>query len=423
MACLALGVLELGDVHADRAVRRAHDSRRVEVLAQCLDRRDERVPLLECVLEQHAALVTTVALEIHLVDAPRERPRHVLRHLHAEARRIHRQPRDRLVLARHPRPQVLLLRGEVEVVEGLALDEHQRDAELDPLLPRRRVLVPGDVVAREAGRVRILPLDAVDLLLGQLARREILDRQELAARVLHLALELALPGLLRAGASAGLLQELFARLTAAGLLVDLLDEALGDGVMDRDAVQRGVLRIVLLRVGDHLRERRLLRSVDAVGADDLQLVAPHDARIRHVDQRAGVTVQVGLVEEDVAALARERLRSRRERDDARAVQERADERRDALVLVDDLFVLAVQPLGDDVAELAPHADVVADQFLGGELVAGRHPLDEALAAPEALLEHAVGRGVGEADPARLLRDLQRRLVVDPLLLIGEEVGR
>ena len=253
--------------------------------------------------------MAAVALQVHLVHASgpllRGSP---LGGLHAEAGGVHREARDAPLLAVHLRLQELALLLERHVVEGLARDEVVVDAHLNPLAPRRGMALARDVEAGEARRVREPALDLRDLGGVQLARRERLDRQQLPARVLHLALELALPRRERAASGARLLQELLARLAAPALLVDLLHEALRHRVVDGDAVQRGVLRVVLLGLRDELRERRVLRAVHAVGAHHLELVAPHDAGIGHVDQRARVAVQVNLVEEHVAALARERLR-------------------------------------------------------------------------------------------------------------------
>ena len=113
-------------------------------------------------------------------------------------------------------------------------------------------------------------------------------RQQFAARILHLTLKLRLPCRFRAAPGAGRLDKFLSRLLAPRLGVDLLYEPLSYSIVNRHPVESGVLRIILFRIGDQLRKRCILRAVNPVCRNHLQLIAPHDARIRHVDEAPGV---------------------------------------------------------------------------------------------------------------------------------------
>ena len=163
-------------------------------------------------------------------------------------------------------------------------------------------------------------------------------------------------------------------------------------------------------------------TVHGIGADGLHLAAPDGAGHGHVDQGAGVGVEIHLVEKNVAAFPRESRWCAGQGDDPTASERKGgDEGGDVLLGVEDLDDFAGEAGGDHVGEFAPAGDVVGNELLGGEQVAGRDPLGE-VAPAHALLEAAVGGGVGGADAAALLVEFEGRVVGDPLVLVRQEVG-
>ena len=99
----------------------------------------------------------------------------------------------------------------------------------------------------------------------------------------------------------------------------------------------------------HFAKRSVRTAVHAQRGEHFELSAPGGARKRHVDDAAGILVQIGLVDEDVSAFSGERLRRAGERDDAAAGRFiRCDECTDPALGVDDLQIIAEESPADSV---------------------------------------------------------------------------
>ena len=135
------------------------------------------------------------------------------------------------------------------------------------------------------------------------------------------------------------------------------------------AVEGGPLLVIGFGGGDHFGPGRFFGAVDAVGADGLELVTPHDAGRCHVDEGASVEVEINLVQKYVSTFAGEGSGVARKGDDAGAVREGADVGGDIFLGVDDLDVIAVHAGGDDIGAFAPFGHVVGYEFAGGDDIA------------------------------------------------------
>src|SRR5213075_1603681 len=86
----------------------------------------------------------------------------------------------------------------------------------------------------------------------------------------------------------------------------------------------------------------------------------------------------------------------------------------AFLIDDDL----AEVLGGFMQDVSPTFAVIEVQP-GGEFVAGRHP-DVIAGAAGSLFDRVEGIGIGDADLARFLHDLETGAIVDPGGLIWEE---
>ena len=178
---------------------------------------------------------------------------------------------------------------------GLAVGQVEAGTDLGVLMPGAGVDAASHVVAAEA-RGGWIAGDHLGEIGGRhFAQDDLRDGDELAARVLDDAEELAFPRGLCSAKRAHFGTELLARLRLARLFDDLFDDALGNRVVNRDAVEARTLGIVTLGRGDHLGPRRVLGAVDFVGRDGFELIAPHNAGHGHVDELARIFVQIDFV--------------------------------------------------------------------------------------------------------------------------------
>ena len=209
-----------------------------------------------------------------------------------------------------------------------------------------------------------------------------------------------------------------ARIVLSGDLVDLLDKTLLDRVDDRCPMMAPAHRIsVFGDVAFHFAERSVRAAVHAQRGEHFKLSAPGGARERHVDDAAGILVQIGLVDEDVSALAGERLRRAGKRDDAAAGRFiRRDKGADPALGVDDLKIVTEKSPADGVRCVCPLRDVIRDEFMRGEFVARGHPLRE-VPAPQTFVVDAETGCIGDADPARFRVQFHRRVIDDPVALV------
>ena len=206
-------------------------------------------------------------------------------------------------------------------------------------------------------------------------------------------------------------------------LVDFLHESFGDRVVERRPVEGKTFRIVRFRLAAELRKLAVLRTVGIVSRDDFKLSAPGDARICHRIKRFLVFVEIHFIQQDVAAFAGKRQRIAGQRADPRAVREPDDERGDPVFFVHDLHIVALQSPRDGIRFPAPHRHVVGDKLFRRKRIARADPLHEIAAVflAQTFPDRPVARAVGDPDTARLLIEFQRRFVIDPALLIRQEI--
>lgn len=209
-------------------------------------------------------------------------------------------------------------------------------------------------------------------------------------------------------------EELSGGFVAAGALIDFLDEALGDGIVEGDAMRAPAHGIAFFFDGseDFVEDG----GCAAMGGNDGELATPLGAGLCIAEEIALIFVDCEFVEFDMSGSAGWGINAGGEGVDKAAAGKAEDIGADAFVCVEDL---KAEVFGGDLEEESPVFAVV-EVLASGTLVAGRDPNIESGLKAGDLSDGIEAIGVGEADLAAFFDDFEGAVIVDPALLVREQ---